>query len=75
MYAEASDTLQGTVARMNVEPPSGVNFNQLCLHFWYHMLGEHAGELYVYYLQQGGNRAKVWSTKGELYVKYTSLKY
>lgn len=36
-----------------------------CLSFWYHMYGQHVGELNVLLLQNGSRSAPIWQLKGQ----------
>ena len=36
-----------------------------CLSFWYHMYGQHVGEVNVLLLQNGSRSAPIWQLKGQ----------
>ncbi|XP_077864144.1 MAM and LDL-receptor class A domain-containing protein 1-like [Saccoglossus kowalevskii] len=63
MYIDASDRPAGDKSRL-LSPVYSPELSK-CLHFWYHMNGEHIGSLNVYIMTNGIRGNPIWRMSGD----------
>lgn len=71
MYIEASYQIPGDTARLYVGPINN-SISDMCLEFWYHMLGISQGDLTVSTRLTGttGSGLVLWKKSGLFYFQY-----